>query len=83
MCNLKQSILQPVSIAMCVHCSLQSINELGLPLRQQLFDHHHQSRSIRRSEATREQISAWTEAHKAQVGRLGDDDKEVEDEGRL
>lgn len=56
---------------MCVHSLLESINELGLPLRQQLFDHHHQSWSIRRSEAAREQISAWTEAHKAQVGGLG------------
>lgn len=50
-----------------VHCLLQSVNELDLPLCQTLFDHHEQSGSIRRSEACREQTSPWTQAHQAQV----------------
>ena len=52
---------------LCVHCLLESIDELDLPLCQTLFDHHQQSGSVRRSEACREQVSPWTQTHQAQV----------------
>ena len=54
-------------LCVCVHCLLELVNELDRPLYQTLFDHHHHSGSIRRSEACREQISPRTQTHQAQV----------------
>lgn len=50
-----------------VHCLLESVDQFDLPLCKTLFDHHQQSRRIRRREASREQISTWTQADQAHV----------------